>query len=166
MTGSAKQSTLSLRRAMDCFVASLLAMTLMGLNTTSRSRGARRPEFCISFALQKRRGRGEDRVRAAPAVSRAICIKKCAHEHTGSAENTPASPTQWLYGLYEIVLVTGFLATIIPEKRWLLPNLTPAPGRRTRTISPYAFATLVSRSISVHRIPPHVRDDRDRPSFG
>ena len=78
--------------------------------------------------------------------------------------NTPAFPAQWLYGLYVIVLVTGFLATIIPEKRWLLPNLTPAPGRRTRTISPYAFATLVSRSISVHRIPPHVRDDRDRPS--
>jgi hypothetical protein len=27
--------------------------------------------------------------------------------------NTPASPTQWLYGLYEFALVTGFLATII-----------------------------------------------------
>jgi hypothetical protein len=25
----------------------------------------------------------------------------------------PAFPAQWLYGLYEIVLVTGFLATII-----------------------------------------------------
>jgi hypothetical protein len=42
-----------------------------------------------------------------------MCIKKCAHEHTGSAENTPASPTQWLYGLYVIVLVTGFLATMV-----------------------------------------------------
>jgi hypothetical protein len=41
-----------------------------------------------------------------------MCTKKCAHEHTGSAENTPASPTQWLYGLYVVVLVTGFLATI------------------------------------------------------
>jgi hypothetical protein len=27
--------------------------------------------------------------------------------------NTPASPTQRLYGLYDFVLVTGFLATII-----------------------------------------------------
>ena len=27
--------------------------------------------------------------------------------------NTPASPTQRLYGLYEFALVTGFLATII-----------------------------------------------------
>jgi hypothetical protein len=30
--------------------------------------------------------------------------------------NTPASPTQWLYGLYDFVLVTGFLATIISEE--------------------------------------------------
>jgi len=29
----------------------------------------------------------------------------------GSGEH-PAFPAQWLYGLYEIVLVTGFLATI------------------------------------------------------
>jgi hypothetical protein len=76
----------------------------------------------------------------------------------------PAFPAQWLYGLYEIVLVTGFLATIIPEKRLLLDELTPAPGRRTQTISLYASAALVSRSSSVHRIPPHGRDDRDRPS--
>jgi hypothetical protein len=44
-----------------------------------------------------------------------MCIKKCAYEHTGSAVNTPASPTQRLYGLYELALVTGFLATIICE---------------------------------------------------
>jgi hypothetical protein len=30
----------------------------------------------------------------------------------GSGEH-PAFPAQWLYGLYVIVLVTGFLATII-----------------------------------------------------
>src|ERR1700719_2833182 len=51
-----------------------------------------RPEFCISLALWKRRGRREDRVRAAPAVSRAMCIKKCAHEHTGLAETLRPSP--------------------------------------------------------------------------
>ncbi len=37
-----------------------------------------------SLALE-RRGRREDRVRAAPAVSCAICTRRCAHEHTGSA---------------------------------------------------------------------------------
>jgi hypothetical protein len=30
----------------------------------------------------------------------------------GSGEH-PAFPAQWLYGLYDFVLVTGFLATII-----------------------------------------------------
>src|SRR6266545_4006283 len=54
-------------------------------NIGSRSRGAKRPKFCTN-AVPRERGRREDRVRAAPAVSRAICIKKCAHEHTGSAE--------------------------------------------------------------------------------
>jgi hypothetical protein len=29
----------------------------------------------------------------------------------------PAFPAQWLYGLYDFVLVTGFLATIIRWKR-------------------------------------------------
>ena len=68
----------------------------------------------MTFALSPKRGRGEDRVRAAPAVSQACCIQiYAAHEHTGSADSTPASPTQWLYGLYELVLVTGFVATII-----------------------------------------------------
>jgi hypothetical protein len=42
-------------------------------------------------------------------------------------------------------------------------NLAPASGRQDHTTSPSAIITLVSRDISVHRIPPHVRDDRDPP---
>src|SRR6266700_3587098 len=38
------------------------------------------------LALFANRGRREDRVRAAPAVSRAVDTNKSAHEHTGSAE--------------------------------------------------------------------------------
>jgi hypothetical protein len=38
-----------------------------------RSRGAMRPRFASSFTLLESRGRRESRVRAAPAVSRAIC---------------------------------------------------------------------------------------------
>src|ERR1700755_1307193 len=33
------------------------------------------------------------------------------HEHRGSAVGQPAAPTQWLYGLYEIVLVTLLFVT-------------------------------------------------------
>jgi hypothetical protein len=72
-----------------------------------------RPEFCISFALPEIRGRREDRVRAAPAVSQAIVHQKmCPRAYRFSGEH-PAFPAQWLYGLYEFALVTGFLATII-----------------------------------------------------
>ena len=58
------------------------------------------------------RGRREDRVRAAPAVSRAMSDsgRTRAYRFGGI---TPAFPAQWLYGLYDFVLVTGFLATII-----------------------------------------------------
>ena len=40
----------------------------------------------LRLSLSPFRGRREDRVLAAPAVSRAICANKNAHEHTGSAE--------------------------------------------------------------------------------
>src|SRR5207247_182127 len=48
----------------------------------------RRPRFASSFALFEIRGRREDRVLAAPAVSRAICANKNAHEHTGQREHS------------------------------------------------------------------------------
>jgi hypothetical protein len=60
--------------------------------------------------------------------------------------------------------VTGFLATVAPEKRLLLTNLTPASGRQDHTTSPSAKTTLVSRGFRVHRIPPRVRDVAQRPS--
>jgi hypothetical protein len=45
---------------------------------------ARRARVVIDRLPSIMRGRREDRVRAAPAVSCAMCTKKCAHEHTGS----------------------------------------------------------------------------------
>src|ERR1700736_2676382 len=51
----------------------------------SHSRDAWRPGCCANHP-RKIRGRREDRVRAAPAVSCAKCANKNAHEHTGSAE--------------------------------------------------------------------------------
>ena len=57
--------------------------------------------------------------------------------------NTPAFPAQWLTAYFALAPVTGFLATVIPEKLSLPRNLTPAPGRQAHTTSPYAWATLV-----------------------
>src|SRR5258707_12664765 len=112
------------------------------------------PEVLLETLPSKNRGRREDRMRAAPAVSRAMCIKECCTRAYRFSGEHPAFPAQWLYGLYDFVLVTGFLATIIRLRREPLANLTPAPGRRTRTISPYASAALVSRDLRVHRSPP------------
>src|ERR1700743_1062880 len=60
---------------------------------TPHSRDTLRPSFAITFAPKRKRahatlkrGRREDRVRAAPAVSCANAHKRNAHEHTGSAE--------------------------------------------------------------------------------
>jgi hypothetical protein len=76
--------------------------------------------------------------------------------------NTPAFPAQWLYGLYVIVLVTGFLATIISEE------LSRSLDASTGASDPNDFTVRKCRArqsrTCVHRIPPHVRDDRERPS--
>ena len=50
----------------------------------------------LTLSLHRNRGRREDRVLAAPAVSRAICANKNAHEHTGSAEAFRPSPRNGL----------------------------------------------------------------------
>jgi hypothetical protein len=42
-------------------------------------------------------------------------------------------------------------------------GLTPASGRQDHTTSPSASSALVSGALSVHRIPPYVRDDRETP---
>jgi len=44
-----------------------------------------------------------------------------------------------------------------------LRDLTPAPRRQDHTTSPYASGAFVLRAFRVHRIPPHVRDDREPP---
>jgi len=60
----------------------------------------------------KIKGRREDRMRAAPAVSQAVCSKKCCPRAYRFSGEPPAFPAQWFYGLYDFVLVTGFIATI------------------------------------------------------
>ena len=123
-----------------------------------RSRDAMRPSFAFELHTPSRkRAQGRPGARCTRGLVRKV-HQENAHEHTGYRRNTPAFPAQWLYGLYVIVLVTGFLATILPEKRWLPTNLTPAPGRRTRTISPYANAAFVFAALaSIASLPQRLR---------
>src|ERR1700710_2494958 len=112
-----------------------------------------RPKFFISFALENR-GRREDRVRAAPAVSYAIVATRFAHEHTGLAEASGLPCAMALRLIRDRPGDPAFCDTIALGQRWPPSNLTPASGRRTQTISPYARTTLVSRdpaSTASHR---------------
>ena len=104
------------------------------------TRGTEVPED-LKDILRPRKSEGAGKTGCAlhPRSRRRCCTRTgCPRAYRFSGEH-PASPTQWLYGLYEIVLVTGFLATIADLKLSPLVNLTPAPGRRTQSISPYAL---------------------------
>src|SRR5215207_8764208 len=127
----------------------------------SPSRGALRPRFAISFPPSPIRGRREDRVLAAPAVSRAICANKTTHEHTGQLEH---SGLPCAMALRLASCSSRRTALLPPSPALLIASLTPAPRRPNHTTSPYAQAAHVSRSSRVHRISPRVRDDRERPS--
>src|SRR5882757_9573317 len=66
-------------------------------------------EACVSFHPLQERGRRESRVRAAPAVSCAICAKESAHEHTGPAEAIRLSLRDGFTVSFELSPVTGLL---------------------------------------------------------
>jgi hypothetical protein len=59
--------------------------------------------------------------------------------------------------------VTGFLATVARVMRSIIANLTPASGRQDHTTSPSTSRAIRQKRIGVHRIPLHVRDDRETP---
>jgi hypothetical protein len=150
-----------------------------------------RPSFVSFSTLVKRRGRREDRVRAAPAVSCAMCTKKCAHEHTGSAESIRPSLRNGFtaYGAlfpatnsscHRRRRIKGFANPVGPAKT--SADLTPATGAGTtrfcRTLWRRRLAltksltgqtrpaipscTDAAASTASHRA---FRDDRDPPLF-
>ena len=78
-----------------------------------------------------------------------------------SHRNHPAFPTQWFTAYSALSPVRR--AFWPPSSALLYANLTPASGCQDHTASPSASSALVRSAISVHRIPPRVRDDRETP---
>jgi len=109
------------------------------------------PEVCIFVALLENRGRREDRVRAAPAVSRAIAHREHAHEHTGSAETLRPSLRSGFTAYFVLSPVNGFLATVIPE------NLASQElDASTAASGPHDFTVRVMRARLLRNPrPPH-----------
>src|SRR5882762_5238708 len=80
------------------------------------------------------------------------CTRKCAHEHTGTVGTLRPSPRNGFTAYIALSLVTGFLATIAPEKRLLLIGLDASIGAS----EPHDFAVRFSRARqSQPSRPPH-----------
>jgi hypothetical protein len=124
------------------------------------------PEPCFGFHPQETRGRRESRVRAAPAVSRAIVIGKKRTRAYRFSGSSPAFPAQWFYGLFrDLPGETSSIATVASQI--ISAKLGASVGRPNHATSPSARVTIVSRNSCVHRIPPLVRDDsRSAPLIG
>jgi hypothetical protein len=129
------------------------------LLATSFARVLHRP-----LSLPGNRGRREDRVHAAPAISCAIAHKERAHEHTGTGGASRPSLRSGFTGLLRALPGERLFCHRRLREASLLSDLMPAPRHQDHTTSPYARTTHVSRSSRVHRIPPRVRDVRERPS--
>jgi hypothetical protein len=125
-------------------------------NMKPRSRGAFCPSYAKNLDPPEIGGRRKGRVPARTRGPSREKIRAKARSPQVAAENTPAFPAQWFYGLYALSSASQCLIATIAARRPLEParGLTPASGRRDHTISPSASAPLVSQHI---RGPPHPR---------
>ena len=100
----------------------------------SRSRGMFHPRFERFVALHLKRGRREDRVHAAPAVSRANAHGKSAHEHTGSAGASRPSLRNGFTAYFALFPENGFVASVACASYRKLSASTAAPEPRDFTV--------------------------------
>ncbi len=75
----------------------------------------------------------------------------------------PGLPRAVVYGLLRALPGEPSSVATVARKELAPHELGASVGRQNDTTSPSVSAALVGRSHYVHRIPPHVRDDRDPP---
>jgi hypothetical protein len=112
------------------WVAAPYAQLRIWAGTTSM--GQRKHAFAISphdlrevflkLPALEDRGRREDRVRAAPAVSRAKCTKQSAHEHTGSAETLRPSLRNGFTAYIVLSPVSRSSLATVAAPKWIDPT--------------------------------------------
>ena len=81
--------------------------------------------------------------------------KKCAHEHTGSAEAIRHSLRNGFTVSFVLSPVTGFFATVIPEKL-ASQELDASVGASGPHDFAVRFSAVRRKHLHVHRIPPRV----------
>src|SRR5213075_248123 len=87
----------------------------------------------------RNRGRREDRVLAAPAVSRAICANKAAHEHTGQRETLRPSLRNGFTVYFVLSPENGSFASVACASYRTLNASTAAP-------EPHDFTVRIRRT--------------------
>ena len=94
--------------------------------------------------------------------------KKARKQVTTVTPETPGIPRAMVLTVSFVVSPeTGFLSPSSARCGSIVANLVPASGYQDATTSPSADqSALVLSAIGVHRIPPHVRDDREAPLHG
>jgi hypothetical protein len=129
---------------MDCFAS--LAMTTDRYDFAFSRRDA--PEVLHFVCPRNQRAQGRPGARCTRGLM-CDCIKKMLHMSIQVQRRTPGLPCAMALRLIrDRPGDPAFCDTIALGQRWLPSNLTPASGRRTQTISPYARTTLVSRSLT------------------
>ena len=123
------------------------------------------PEILPDLSPFCKRGRGECRVPNAPAASCALGVVSMRTSiHSGGTGNIRHSPRNGFTAYSALFPGTTALLTPSSARRvGVLANLTPASGRQNHTASPSATESARLTLRRVHRIPPHVRDDRETP---
>src|SRR5215204_7543303 len=108
------------------------------------------PEVCNYVCPSENRGCREDRVLAAPAVSRAICANKAAHEHTGQRETLRPSLRNGFTAYFVLSPENGSFASVACVSYRKLNASTAAP-------EPHDFAVRVRRvRLARPQRPPHL----------
>jgi len=123
------------------------------------------PGLCVDRRPRKQRGAGKTGCALHPR-SRVQSAQKETHTSIQVQRRQSGLPCAVVYGLLRALPGDRAFLPPSPAKTLLLANLTPASGRQDHTASPSAPRALVCRALGVHRIPLHVRDDRERPSGG
>ena len=159
-----------MRRSNPCldtkkeWIASSQTFLAMTVDTVSHSRDALRPSFASKFSRPLQfRGRRECRMRAAPAISCAVCTRSARMSIQVKRRTSDIPCAVALRLITCSPRRTALLPPLRPGK--LLPPgaLTPAPRRQDHTSLPYALMPFAIGTASVHRDPPHDRGDHDTP---
>jgi hypothetical protein len=122
------------------------------------------PELCIFFCpLRKLRAQGRPGACCTRGPACDLRKQMCTRAYRAARTLRP-SLRNGFTAYFVLSPENGSFASVAREKLSLLPDLAPAPRRPNHTTSPYASGAHVCRTLSVHRIPPRVRDVRERPS--